>query len=46
MGDRVDVYIKDIDTEKKKISLGYKKSEDNPWEIFKRDFEIACVAEV
>ncbi|MGI5895083.1 MAG: bifunctional 4-hydroxy-3-methylbut-2-enyl diphosphate reductase/30S ribosomal protein S1 [Candidatus Merdivicinus sp.] len=46
VGDMVEVYIKDIDTEKKKISLGYKKSEDNPWEIFKRDFEIGSVAEV
>ena len=32
VGDNVEVYIKDIDTEKKKISLGYKKSEDNPWD--------------
>lgn len=46
VGDVVEVYIKDIDTEKKKISLGYKKTEDNPWEIFKRDFQIGDVAEV
>ncbi len=46
VGDMVEVYIKDIDTEKKKISLGYKKSEDNPWEIFKRDYHIGDVAEV
>ena len=29
----VEVYVKDIDTENKKISLGYKKTEDNPWEV-------------
>ena len=29
-----------------KISLGYKKAEDNPWEIFKRDYQIGDVAEV
>lgn len=34
VGDVVEVYIKDLDYEKKRISLGYKKSEDNPWEIF------------
>ncbi|MBQ0084090.1 MAG: 30S ribosomal protein S1, partial [Clostridiales bacterium] len=34
VGDTVEVYVKDIDTEKKKISLGYKKEEDNPWNIF------------
>ncbi len=46
IGDTVEVYIKDIDTEKKKISLGYKKSEDNPWEIFKRDFAVDSVVPV
>ena len=29
------LYVKDIDTENKKVSLGYKKAEDNPWEKFK-----------
>lgn len=43
VGDTVEVYVKDIDTEKKKISLGYKKSEDNPWEIFKRDYPVETV---
>ncbi|MCH5210735.1 MAG: bifunctional 4-hydroxy-3-methylbut-2-enyl diphosphate reductase/30S ribosomal protein S1 [Oscillospiraceae bacterium] len=32
-GDVLDVYIKDINAETKKISLGYKKTEDNPWVI-------------
>ncbi|MBQ4110700.1 MAG: bifunctional 4-hydroxy-3-methylbut-2-enyl diphosphate reductase/30S ribosomal protein S1 [Clostridia bacterium] len=30
-GDVAEVYIKDIDQETKKISLGFKKAEDNPW---------------
>ncbi len=34
VGDTVEVYVKDLDTEKKKISLGYKKEEENPWNIF------------
>lgn len=38
IGDTVEVYIKDINTETNKISLGYKKAEDNPWEILKRDY--------
>ncbi|MEG2597046.1 MAG: bifunctional 4-hydroxy-3-methylbut-2-enyl diphosphate reductase/30S ribosomal protein S1 [Oscillospiraceae bacterium] len=46
VGDMVEVYIKDIDAEKKKISLGYKKSEDNPWERFKTEYEIGSVTEV
>ena len=40
VGDTVDVYIKGLDTEKKKISLGYKKIEDNPWEILRRDYPV------
>ena len=40
VGDTLEVYVKDIDTDKKKISLGYKKPEDNPWTIFNRDFAV------
>ena len=43
VGDVLDVYVKDIDVEDKKISLGYKKTEDNPWEVLKRDYEIGSV---
>ena len=43
VGDVLDVYVKDIDTENKKISLGYKKTEDNPWEVLKRDYEVGSV---
>ena len=38
VGDTVEVFIKDINTETNKISLGFKKAEDNPWEILKRDY--------
>jgi len=31
VGDVLDVYVKAIDDEKKKISLGFKKAEDDPW---------------
>ena len=31
IGDEVEVYVKAVDKENKKISLGYKKAEDNPW---------------
>lgn len=35
VGDSIEVYIKDIKEDTKKISLGFKKAEDNPWEIVK-----------
>ena len=40
VGDTVEVYVKELDRENKKISLGYKKVEDNPWEILKRDYPV------
>lgn len=43
VGDTVEVYIKALDRENKKISLGYKKVEDNPWEILKRDYPVGSV---
>lgn len=45
VGDTVEVYIKDMDQENSKISLGYKKAEDNPWEIFKRDYPVGTVVD-
>ncbi len=43
VGDMVEVYIRDLDAEKKKISLGYRKAEDNPWEKFKAAYEVGSV---
>ena len=46
VGDVIEVYVKDLDTEKKKISLGYKKAEDNPWTIFQNNYAVDDVAKV
>jgi len=46
VGDTVEVYVKEIDTEKRKISLGYKKEEDNPWVIFQNNYNVDDVAKV
>ena len=46
IGDLLEVYIRELDTEKKKISLGYKKNEDNPWEVLKDQYAIGDTAEV
>ena len=45
IGDTVEVYIRDLDEENRKISLGYKKTEDNPWEILRNDYPIGTVVE-
>ena len=31
VGDTIEVYVKSYDPENQKVSLGYKKEEDNPW---------------
>ena len=46
VGDTVEVYIKSLDREKGKISLGYKKAEDNPWEILRNNYPVGTVTEV
>lgn len=46
VGDYVEVYIKDLDQENNRISLGYKKPEDNPWEKFKSTYAIGDVLTV
>ncbi len=46
VGDEIDVYIKAIDEEKKKISLGYKKAEDNPFVLFTNQYNVGDVATV
>lgn len=45
VGDEIEVFILKLDTEsdKKKISLGFKKAEDNPWEIFKSKYNVGDV---
>ncbi len=42
-GDVLDVYIKDINPETKKISLGFKKIEDNPWTIAQSKINVGDV---
>ena len=34
IGDKIEVFVISFDKEKKKISLGYKTKEENPWEKF------------
>ena len=43
VGDTIEVYVKDLDRENKKVSLGYKKAEDNPWEKLRNEYPIGSV---
>lgn len=43
VGDKIDVYVKSFDPEKKRISLGCKTEETNPWNIFVNSFNVGDV---
>lgn len=45
VGDEVDVTIKDIDAQTGKISLTYKKDDENPWKIFMENYQVGQVVE-
>ncbi|MBE6842084.1 MAG: bifunctional 4-hydroxy-3-methylbut-2-enyl diphosphate reductase/30S ribosomal protein S1 [Ruminococcus sp.] len=43
LGDVLEVYIKELNKETGRISLGYKKTEDNPWEQFRANYNVGDV---
>ena len=45
VGDVLKVYIKALDPENNRISLGYKKAEDNPWEKFLSEYQVGDIAD-
>ena len=46
IGDKINVFVKSFDPEKKRISLGYKTEADNPWNIFKSQYGVGDVVSV
>ena len=46
IGDKLEVYVKSFDPEKKRVSLGCKKEEDNPWTKFTAQYAVDDVADV
>lgn len=45
VGDTIEVYVKEMDKETGRISLGHKKSEDNPWVKFTTNYKVGDVTE-
>ncbi|MCR5688711.1 MAG: bifunctional 4-hydroxy-3-methylbut-2-enyl diphosphate reductase/30S ribosomal protein S1 [Clostridiales bacterium] len=45
VGQEVEVVVKGIDPEKHNISLGYRKDEDNPWEILRQTYKVGDTCE-
>lgn len=46
VGQTVEVFVKAIDAEKKRISLGYRKDEDNPWTVFNAQYKEGDIVKV
>ena len=46
VGDEIDVYVISLDPEKRKISLGYKTAEMNPWNQFMTGYNVGDVVDV
>ena len=46
IGQNLTVFVKSFDAEKKRISLGYKTEESNPWNIFKSQYAVGDIASV
>ena len=45
VGDEIDVYVISFDPEKRKISLGYKTAEMNPWNQFMANYNVGDVVD-
>lgn len=46
VGDEIDVYVINFDKEKRKISLGHKDPNENPWTRFLNTYEVGSIANV
>ena len=46
VGQEITVYVKSVDYEKHRISLGFKKEEDNPWHLFESKYSIGDIFDV
>ena len=46
IGEEITVFVKSFDAEKRRISLGYKTEDTNPWNIFTAQYAVGDVATV
>ncbi|MAQ71654.1 MAG: 30S ribosomal protein S1 [Alphaproteobacteria bacterium] len=45
VGDEIDVMVLEIDTDKRRISLGIKQTQENPWDSFSDKFKVGDTVE-
>jgi small subunit ribosomal protein S1 len=44
-GERLDVIVLGVDVEQRKISLGHKQVQDNPWDTFENFYQVGSITE-
>lgn len=44
-GERLEVTVLGVDVEQRKISLGHKQIQENPWDVFERSYSIGSITE-
>jgi small subunit ribosomal protein S1 len=45
VGAEIEVIVLDIDKENRRLSLGHKQLEDNPWDVFEEKFTVGSIHE-
>ena len=45
VGAQIDVVVLDIDKENRRLSLGHKQLEDNPWDVFEEQYTVGSIQE-
>ena len=45
VGAQIDVLVLDIDKENRRLSLGHKQLEDNPWDVFEEKYTVGSIHE-
>lgn len=43
IGEKIDVIVLDVDVENRRLSLGHKQLEENPWDVFESVFSLGSV---
>ncbi|MBR1784976.1 MAG: 30S ribosomal protein S1 [Bacteroidales bacterium] len=43
IGEKIDVVVLDVDAENRRLSLGHKQLEDNPWDVYESLFTVGSV---
>jgi small subunit ribosomal protein S1 len=44
-GEKIEVIVLGVDTDQRKISLGHKQVQDNPWDTFEKNYSVGTITE-